>query len=147
LKIDHVPFKAGPEINAALLGGHIQTGTFTYGVVKALVEAGKLRILAITAPKRTEDLPEVPTFAELGLPEVTLSSWYGIAAPKGIPREVAAKLQDICGKAFQDPEVRKRLIGMGYMPTYRKAEEFTKFAAEQEKMYERVAKAANIRVQ
>jgi tripartite-type tricarboxylate transporter receptor subunit TctC len=147
LKIDHVPFKAGPEINAALLGGHIHTGTFTYGVVKALVEAGKLRNLAITAPKRTEDLPDVPTFAELGLPEVTLSSWYGIAAPKGIPREVAIKMQDICGKAFQDPEIQKRLIGMGYMPTYRNAAEFAKFVAEQEKMYDRVAKAANIRVQ
>jgi tripartite-type tricarboxylate transporter receptor subunit TctC len=57
------------------------------------------------------------------------------------------KMQDICGKAFQDPEVQKRLFGMGYMSTYRNASEFTKFAVEQEKMYERVAKAANIRVQ
>lgn len=147
LKIDHVPFKGGPEINSALLGGHIHTGTFTYGVVKALVEAGKLRILAITAAKRTEDLPDIPTFAELGFPEVTLSSWYGIAAPKGIPGGVAARLKDVCGKAFQDPEVRKKLVGMGYMPTYRNADEFTKYVAEQEKMYERIAKAANIRVQ
>jgi len=112
-----------------------------------LVEAGKLRNLAITAPKRTEDLPDVPTFAELGLPEVTLSSWYGIAAPKGIPKVIAAKLKDICDKAFQDPVVQNRLIGMGYVSVYRNAEEFSRFVAEQEKMYERVAKDANIRVQ
>lgn len=147
LKIDHVPFKGGPEINSAMLGGHIHTGTLTYGVVKALVEAGKIRLLAVTSPKRAEDLPDIPTFAELGFPEVTLSAWYGIAAPKGIPREAAAKLKDVCRKAFQDPEVRKKLVGMGYMPTYRNAEEFTQFVAEQEKMYDRVAKSANIRVQ
>jgi len=147
LKIDHVPFKNGPEYCAAMLGGHIQTGTLSLGDVKGLVEAGKLRYLASTAPKRAEDLPDVPTFAELGLPEVTLSSWYGIAAPKGIPKVVAAKLKGVCDKAFQDPEVRKRLIGMGYVPVYRNAEEFTMFVAEQEKMYEQVAKGANIRVQ
>jgi tripartite-type tricarboxylate transporter receptor subunit TctC len=147
LKIDHVPFKSGPEYLAALLGGHAHTGVL-YGVdVKGPVEAGKLRVLAAASEKRLDDYPNVPTFAEAGYPEVKLYAWYGIAAPKGLPKDVSDKLRDALAKTFQHAEVKKMLTHIGYVPVYREAEDFRKFVAEEEKKYQKVAKEAQIKVE
>jgi len=146
LKIEHIPFKSGAEYNAALLGGHAHLGLLAWVDIKGLVEAGKLRVLAVPTSKRLDDLPDVPTFTELGFPEVILSMWYGIAAPVGLPKEISTKLKESFSKTFQHSEVKKMLIHIGYTPVYRDADDFTKFVNEQEKIYLKVAKEANIRV-
>ena len=146
LKIEHVPFKSGPEYIAALLGGHVHMGILYLVDIKGPLEAGKLRLLAPATEKRLEDYPDVPTFAEKGYPEVKMTAWYGVSAPKGLPKDIADKLQTSLAKTFQHPEVKKMLTQIGYAPVYKDAEEFSRFVKEEEKKLTRIAKEANIKI-
>ncbi|HSR10961.1 MAG TPA: tripartite tricarboxylate transporter substrate binding protein [Thermodesulfobacteriota bacterium] len=146
LKIEHVPFKSGPEYIAALLGGHVQMGILYLVDIKGPLEAGKLRLLAPATEKRLEDYPDVPTFAEKGLPDVKMTAWYGISAPKGLPKDVSAKLKTSLEKTFQHPEVKKMLTQIGYVPVYKDAEEFSRFVKDEEKKLTKIAKDANIKI-
>lgn len=147
LKMGHVPFKSGPEIVAAILGGHVDMAILYLGDTKGAVEAGRLRMLAAAAEKRLDDYPAIPTFAELGYPMVKTLSWHGIAAPARLPKGVSEKLKDALAKTISHPEVKKMLVHLGYIPTYRKADEFTKYVAEEEKKFQRIAKEAGIKVE
>ena len=146
LKIEHVPFKSGPEYIAALLGGHVHMGILYLVDIKGPVEAGKLRLLAAASEKRLEDYPDIPTFAEKGFPEVKMTAWYGISAPVGLPKEVSEKLRTATTKTFQHPEVKKMLTQIGYTPVYKDAEEFSRFVKEEEIKLHRIAKDANIKI-
>jgi tripartite-type tricarboxylate transporter receptor subunit TctC len=147
LKMDFVPYKSGPEVVAALLGGHVHT-TFLYMVdLKGAYEGGRVRIFATGTEKRLEDYPNIPTCTELGYPGVILSSWHGIAAPVGLPREVSDKLKDALYKTIKHPDVIKMLSKLGYAPTFKDSEEFTKFVIEEEKKYHRIVKEAGIKLQ
>ena len=142
LKIDHTPFKSGPEITAALLGGHIHTGTFTWGTVKAVYDAKKVRVLAVSVP--AEELPGIPTFEQAGYPEVNLTGFYGTAVPKGLPGEILNKLRDACAKTFQDPKTKEAFRNIGLTPDYKTPEEFAKFMEERIILYKRIGQEANI---
>jgi tripartite-type tricarboxylate transporter receptor subunit TctC len=144
LKIDHIPFKSAPEINAALLGGHIQIGTFTWGTSKALYDAKKVRVLAVTVP--AEELPGIPTFAQEGYPEINLTAFYGLAAPKGLSKEVSKKLQEACATAFQDPKTKEMLRNIGLTPDYKNAKDFALFAEDRLQLFKKIAKEANIKL-
>lgn len=147
LQIDQVPFKGGADMNAALLGGHVDLSFWYSATAKPLIDAGRLRYLAMATEKREKDYPDVPTFAELGYPDVLIGAWYGLAAPKGVPKEVSDKLKDAIYRTFQHPDVTKVLSDLGYTPAFLNAEEFTKFVKEGEKMYRRVAKEAGIKLE
>jgi len=142
LKIDHIPFKSGPEIGAAMLGGHVHTGTYIWGTVKALYEAKKVRILAVTIP--AEELPGIPTFAEAGYPEVNLTAFYGSGAPQGLPKEVSSILRDALAKTFQDPKVKEMFRNIGVTPFYRTPEAYRKYLEDQIVLYKWIGKEANI---
>lgn len=146
LKIEHVPFKSGPEYIAALLGGHVQMGILYLVDVKGPVEAGKLRLLAAATEKRMEDYPDIPTFGEKGYPAVKMTAWYGVSAPVGLPKEVAEKLKAALAKTFQHPEVKKMLTQIGYAPVYKDPEEFSRFVKEEDNRLLRIAKEANIKI-
>ena len=144
LKIDHIPFKSAPEINAALLGGHIQLGTFTWGTSKALYDAKEVRVLAVTMP--TEELPGIPTFAQEGYPEINLAAFYGLAAPKGLPEDVSKKLKEACAIVFQDDKTKEMLRNIGLTPDYKNAKEFALFVEDRLQLFKRIAKEANIQL-
>lgn len=146
-KIVHLPFKSDPECTAAILGGHAHVGILWWPANKGPVEGGKLRILAQASEKRLEEFPNIPTFAEKGFPEVTLYSWYGIAGPKGIPKEISDKLRDAFSKSSQHKEVIEALAKLGFTPYYRSAEDFAKFVKDEEEKYRRIAKEDNIRLE
>jgi len=147
LKIDHVPFKSGPEFFTALLGNHVQMGFWYLVGFKPHVQAGRLNLLAMATGKRSKVFPDVPTFTELGYAEITMSAWYGVATPKGLPKNVYDKLNDAVSKTFQHPEVKKMLTKIGYVPTYRDAKVFTKFVKEAEAKYRLVAGKAGIKIE
>ncbi len=147
LKIDHVPFKSGPEYIAAMLGGHVQLGFWYMVDFKPHVEAGRLRLLALATEERYKGFPDVPTFVEAGYPEVKLGTWYGLAAPKGLPKHVSDKLRAAADKTFQHGEVQKMLTKIGYDPSFLDAAGFTKFVKEAEKQYLWVAKEAGIKIE
>jgi len=146
LKIDSVPFKGDAEMMHALLGGHIHLAA-TYSVaMKGLYDAGKIRIFGVCSGERASDFPDVPTLKEQGFQKVILQTWYGIAAPVGVPGEILNKLRMSFAKVVQTPETMSMLKHIGFSPVYRDSENFTKFVRDTEEMYFRVAKEAGIKV-
>ena len=116
VKIDaqHVPYKGNSPAMVDLMGGQINF-MFDNGAVP-YSQGGKVRGLAVAAEKRLTAVPDIPTFAELGWPGVHLSTWFGLAAPKGTPPAVVEKLNKAMTAALQKPEIIKRLQDMGAEP-------------------------------
>ena len=151
LKIDMVPFKTSPEIRTAVLGGHCH-GAFIYGggggagdEFRQGIEGGG-KILAVTSRNRLKAYPQVPTFKERGL-EVVFSAWYGIAGPKGMPKEISGKLKEAIYKALQDPQVVQAIEGLGFRFEFRKSEDFTAFVGEFDSLVKKIAEEAKIPVE
>src|SRR5688572_2843803 len=142
--IVHVPYKGEAPAYTALLGNEVQ---LTVGPVSGLlphIKAGRLRALGVSSGTRAPAMPEVPTIAEAGVPGYEFSSWFGLFAPAGTPREVIARLQQEAARAMAQPEVRERLPAMGNEAVGSTSEQFTaKFQAEIAK-YAAVVKAAGI---
>jgi tripartite-type tricarboxylate transporter receptor subunit TctC len=107
----HIPYKGGSDMLGALLSGTADVGCFLPNVVMAQIQAGKLVPLAVTTSTRSEFLPEVPTYKELGIPYEDGES-YGLLGPKGLPDAVVQKLAKAVGEAVNDP---------GYRDTMRKS--------------------------
>jgi tripartite-type tricarboxylate transporter receptor subunit TctC len=147
LKIDSVPVRGGGKMAAQLLGGHVQLSTPHSADMKGLYDAGRMRALAVFSSKQDPDFPGVPTFEEQGVPGVWLMGWYGLAVPKGVPKEILAKLRKDFGKVASDPEIQKMLRKIGYTAIYRDHEEFGKFVKVMESMYAKVVKATGIKVE
>jgi tripartite-type tricarboxylate transporter receptor subunit TctC len=147
LKIEQVPFRGAPESVTAILGGHVEVGSTYLADVKGMIDAGSLRILAVPEEKRLAAYPNVPTFIESGYPEVVSTAWFGVAAPAETPTKITDRLQAALQKVTGDPEVKKRLIAIGYTPAYFDAAQFTSFVKDQEAIFSRTAKDANIRIQ
>jgi tripartite-type tricarboxylate transporter receptor subunit TctC len=109
----HIPYKgANPAILAAM-SNEVQVATPSLPAALSLVQAGKLRALAVMSPQRLAVLPEVPSVAELGYPKATVSGWVGLHAPVGMPAEVLSTLEAAVSKALQSPDVRERLAMQG----------------------------------
>jgi tripartite-type tricarboxylate transporter receptor subunit TctC len=109
----HVPYKGAAQGSTDLIGGQIQMYMSSVPTLIGFVKSGKMRILAVTSAKRTADLPAVPTVAESGFKGFEAVTWFGIAGPAGLPKDVVAKLNSAFNKALQDPEVRKKLASQG----------------------------------
>jgi tripartite-type tricarboxylate transporter receptor subunit TctC len=105
----HVPYKGLAPALLDLLSGTVQLMFSSSVAIMPAVQAGKLRVLGVTSPKRMPSLPNVPTIAEEGLPGYETGSWYGILAPAGTPPDVVNRLNAEINKALKDPEVRERL--------------------------------------
>jgi tripartite-type tricarboxylate transporter receptor subunit TctC len=113
VKMLHVPYKGGGPAMTDLLGGRVQVFFSTVAVARPHLQAGKIRGLGVTTPKRTPALPSVPTIAESGLPGYGVSGWYGLVAPRGTPKAVIDKLHGAVQVALRLPEVKERLLGVG----------------------------------
>ena len=109
------------------------------------VKAGKLRALAITSATRNPGFPDVPTVAEAGMPELEFYSWYGLWGPANLPPGIAAKLEAVAIRAVHSPEVRDRMIALGFEPTGNSAAQFSQFIAAEVAKYSKIIKDANIR--
>ncbi len=112
----YVPYKGTPELVRALLTDDIQIAFPTLTAVAGQVRAGKLRVLAVMAKTRLDDLPEVPTTVEAGFPQLAASNWWMLAAPARTPAPIVQRLAGEFRVALADPEVRKRLAAVGQTP-------------------------------
>jgi tripartite-type tricarboxylate transporter receptor subunit TctC len=123
VKLLHVPYRGGAPAMNDLIAGHVNT-MFTSPVISLPhLQAGKLKALALAAPKRLEILPDIPTMAEAGFP-VDASYWFGLVAPAGTPPAVLAKLEKALTDVLEMPDVRKRLTEMGAVITPMRSKEF-----------------------
>lgn len=107
----HVPYRGNAPAMVDLMGGQIDY-MFDNGAVPA-IQGGKVRGLAVASDQRLAVLPELPTFKELGWPAMQLSTWFGLAAPRGTPKAIVDRLNAVMVSAVQTPEVAKRLQDMG----------------------------------
>jgi tripartite-type tricarboxylate transporter receptor subunit TctC len=127
VSVVHVPYR---NVNAAmndLVAGQVQMFVAVSLVAKQQMQAGTVRGLATTGPKRSELLPQLPTIAESGYPEFILSGWNGFLAPAGTPKPVLEKINAGVQQALKDPEVRQRLVTLGQEFVTLDVEGFTKF--------------------
>ena len=137
----HVPYKGGGPAVQALLAGDTQLSFATPPSVLPLVQAGRLRALAITSRNGSALVPGVPGMAEAGLPDYEISFWYGFFVPTGTPREIVQRLHQETAKALALPEVGKSLGREGTETAgSRSPDEFAAFIAEDAKLWARLVK-------
>lgn len=115
IQLNHVPFQGGGPANTALLGGHIG---YKFDVVSETAElhrAGKVRILAVTGPRRDTQVPEVPTLREAGIP-MEATAWFAMYGPAGLAPDTLARIEKAMAGAVRKPEMQERLLKLGYEP-------------------------------
>jgi tripartite-type tricarboxylate transporter receptor subunit TctC len=144
--IVHVPYKGGSPAQIDLLAGQVHMMFDNIPVSVKHIQAGSLRALATTGPARSRSLPEVPTLAEAGVPDVIVEGWVGIVAPAGTPRGIIDKLNSEVNKTLQSPRVRKSLEDGGVTIVGGTPEAFGQFIAQETEKWAKVIKAANIKV-
>ena len=147
LKLVHVPYKGAPPALQDLTAGQVQSMFGTMLAAVPIVRNGRVRALAVTGPKRSVALPDVPTFAESGFPQYDASSWNGILVPTGTPRAIIDRLHVELVKILKDPKVLERLINDGPMAIGNTPEEFTAFIRSEQAKWSKVIKAADIRIE
>ncbi|MCX7684748.1 MAG: tripartite tricarboxylate transporter substrate binding protein [Acetobacteraceae bacterium] len=136
LELTHVPYRGGAQSIADLVGGQIPISMNVLSEALPHAEAGRIRILAVSSPQRSPRLPNVPTFAELGLPGATREDWFGVLLPARTPRPIVEALNAALGAALQVPEVRERMSSLELTPTHESPEAF---AARIRRDYDSVA--------
>jgi len=142
----HVPYKGGGPAVQSVLAGDTQLSFATPPSVLPLVQAGRLRALAVTSRNRTPLVPGVPGMEEAGLPDYEISFWYGFFLPAGTPREIVQKLHQETSKALALPEVGKGLAREGTEVSGSKSpEEFAAFIAEDAKLWTRLVRDSGVK--
>ncbi|WP_157264047.1 Bug family tripartite tricarboxylate transporter substrate binding protein [Azohydromonas aeria] len=144
-QMQHVVYKETSQLYAAVASGELDWSLGSLATAGPLQRAGKVKFIAVTAPKRLAAFPDVPTVAESGGPagyEVT--GWTVIAAPKGLPKPVAEKIQKDINEALADPEIKQRYATFGYEPFPATREQFSAFVASESAKYADVIKRAKV---
>jgi tripartite-type tricarboxylate transporter receptor subunit TctC len=142
VKIVHIPYKggAGPAVTG-MLGGETQVMFVTLSSAISFVQAGKLKPLGLSTTKRIEALPQVPTLAEAGYPEMVSSSWQGVFVPAGTPRPIVDKLHAALLATMATPEVAQRFAGGGVnVVTSKTPEDFAAYVAAETARWGKIAK-------
>ena len=128
VKTVHVPYKGGAEAAVALASGQIDMYISSVPSLLPLLEAGKIRLLAVTSAKRLSTFPSLPTFDESGLPGYDYANWTGVVAPAGVPKDIIARLNAEIGKVINNAEMKKSLINkLGMEPQTNTPEQFAAF--------------------
>jgi tripartite-type tricarboxylate transporter receptor subunit TctC len=140
----HIPYKGGAPAMTDLLGGQVDATFMNINTGLPNINAGKLRALAITSSQRSPLLPNVPTMAELGYKGVTVYSWQAIAAPKGLPADIKAKLHDAIVAGLNDPQVKPKLLELGFEIVGNTPEQFTAFQASEFARWKKVIEVGKI---
>jgi tripartite-type tricarboxylate transporter receptor subunit TctC len=146
LQLVDVRYPGQPQMIPDLASGQVQFGLVTAALAMPHIKEGRLRALAISAPKRWNALPEVPTVAEAGFPDAMFLPWYGLAAPAGTPRPIIRRLSDEVLAALANPDVAGRLDKMGTQLTPGSAEEFDALFRSETERWSRVIRERNIRI-
>lgn len=145
IDMTHVPYKGGNAHIMDLIGGRVPVIFDTATNCVPLLKTGKVRALAVGAPARLADFPNVPTFAEAGFPQFDFSAWYAVFAPARTPKDVIAKLSGALATTLKNPDVATRLVGVGVTPGNGDAAQLAKFLPGEYERIGRLIRTANIK--
>ncbi len=145
VKLQHIPYKGGGPAITDLLGGQVQISFQPQSTVTAHVKSGKLKAIGIPGAARSATLPQVPTFAEAGLPGFTVSSWGGILAPAGTPKAITDKLSAEVGRILAMSDIREKLAAQGQEPFVSTPEQFASMIKDEMTRVAKLVKIANIK--
>lgn len=146
LDMMHVPYRGtGPALND-VIAGQVPILWDTAASSMAHIQSGSLRAIVVAARKRLPQLPDVPTFAEVGLPTYDAEMWNGLLAPAGLPAPILAKLGEASRRALADPEVQAKYAGVGAYVVADKPEAFAAMIKEDVAKWKKVAEFAHISV-
>lgn len=139
----HVPYKGLGPAMIDLLAGQIQVVFDNLPSSVGQIEAGNVRALAVAAPERVKSMPDVPTYAEVGYPQLNTPSWFGLAAPANVPDEILEKLNQAVKKVLEHPEVIAQIEKLGAVPDYTTRAEFAEMIKTSNEQWRDVVKAIN----
>jgi tripartite-type tricarboxylate transporter receptor subunit TctC len=143
VKASHIPYQGSAPALTGVVGGSTQFAIDNVAAVP-LIKAGKLRALAQTGKARSSHLPDVPTFAEAGLPQFDVTATWGLLAPAGVPAPIVAKLNDALVRAVSDPALRDALLAQGIAPDPGSAQQFGAVLASETDRWSRLIDEAKI---
>ena len=141
----HVPYKGGAACQTDIMGGQVDISFQNLGAVTNYIRGNRMKALAVTAKGRHPQLPDVPTTAQEGFPDLVVTSWQAAAAPAKTPREVVARLNDAAVKALRSPDVRERMNQIGFDVVASTPEEFGRFMKEELERWTSVVAKGNIK--
>lgn len=142
----HVPFPGGAPAVTAMIQGTVQASILNAATARPHVDSGALRAIAVTGPRRFAPLPEVPTMAEAGHPQVISASWSAFLAPAGTPAPAIARLHEVITAALRQPEVTSRLTTAGFSVDATTPGELARIIAADLERWRRVVREAGIQV-
>jgi tripartite-type tricarboxylate transporter receptor subunit TctC len=147
IRMQHIPYKgAGPAI-IDLLGGQVQVFLSTPAPVIPQIQAGKLKGIAISGERRAAAVPNLPTFAEAGLPGFEAKGWYGVAAPAGTPNAIIDKVSAVIAAMLATPDIKSTLNAQGVEPFVSTPEQFAALMKADTARWLKVLKAGNIKLE
>jgi tripartite-type tricarboxylate transporter receptor subunit TctC len=141
-----VQYKSGGEFVRAVLSGEVNFAIDNVTSLRALIDDGKLRALAVTSTLRQPDFPDVPTMIEAGVPDYVVTSFFGVAAPAGTPAPVIARLSTVVNASLTSDVMRANLKKLGAEPAIETPEQFTAFIAGELRKWTMIADTAGIKV-
>lgn len=147
IRLLHVPYKGGTALVGALLAGDVQAGFSGIPNVLQAIKAGRLRVLGISTARRSSSVPDVPTFAELGLAGFDVATTIGLQAPAGVPRDIVARLQAAVAKALRERDVSERMLNLGMELMENGTGHYVQFVRDDLERYAAAVKAAGVKVE
>src|SRR6185436_8300747 len=141
----HVPYRGGAACQTDIMGNQVDYSFQNLGAVTNYIKGGRMKALVVTAKARHPQLPDVPTAAEAGFPDLVVTSWQAAAAPAKTPREIVARLNDATVKALRSKDVAERMQQIGFDVVASTPEEFGRFMQEEVERWTRVVQKGGIK--
>ena len=145
IKLTHVPYKGGAPALQDVLSGVASVTVLPPAGAISYVQSGKLKVLAASSPKRSPSYPEVPTFAELGYTQLTVSSWVGLSAPRGTPAAIVQQVNAALKSALKDPALLKQLDAEGLTPMYTTPAQYTELVRSDAERWGQLVRSLSIK--
>jgi tripartite-type tricarboxylate transporter receptor subunit TctC len=141
----HIPYRGAGPAALDLATGRVDFFFVSYSSALSFLQAGKIRPLAVTSPKRMPTLPDAPTMREAGYAGIELDAWFGLVAPAGTPDAVVGKLNAAFVQAVRDPEVGKQMAEQGAEPAGSTPEEFAGFIASEIDRFGKIVRTVGVK--
>jgi len=144
INLSHIPYKSSPEAVTAAISGQTQVTFQTTSLAIPQIKAGRLHPLAVAAPNRLPDAPDIPTVGEMGYPGIKIDTWFGIFLPPNTPRPIVERLNKAFQAAITDPENKAKLEAKGIYPKGGTPEDFQNYFQSEMRKFNRIVTEAKI---